>query len=682
MAQFLPDPDGFDVEDFIEQLSLDLSNRYREAENELIQQLAARAYRDLQLQQLAPSTIVAGGLTAAERRRQNEALARLAAHRAQSMRELQELAVAITERLRVAGLAAELVREAATQGEAAAVAMLGFGSRLPAGVTGIGAPAIGSYAGQAVASLGLSLQSRLEAMNQRITRYPQDAYQRIVSMTAPNAILGASTGLQAQQQAVRKFLAEGVSGFVDVSNRRWTIGAYAEMASRTAINRAFNDATQWRLQQSNIRLAVIVGGFDACSKCGPWIDKIVSLDGSPAGARIMQSATSDAMVTVQVAGTVDQARNAGWNHPNCFPGFVPVSAPTGVSAADSRWFEGELVVIHTAAGRELSVTPNHPVLTDEGWIAAGSLAEGHNLVSYSGDVEQPLTSRPDHEGVETPIGQVYETLRQSRHVAAVSMPGTAEDFHGDGIADSEVDVVLADRLLGSDGEPTALQLSPESNLILSRVRETQLLGECSTLEVAGSAGHAAHRVMSAAGKPGALLSARAGHAGIHRGGTVTQFDASDAQAASDHIAGDTVSAGELLDALTGSVALDQVVKVERRDFAGHVYNLQTGGGWYTAQSIVVHNCRCRFAAHMPGLSIPQADYKYSPEAEADRERQRELERRIRSAKRDAATAPDDVTRKRAQAEVRERQAEMRDFIGQTGRPRASYREQLHFSDGL
>lgn len=408
MAQFLPNPDGFDVEDFIEQLSLDLSNRYREAENELIQQLAARAYRDLQLQQLAPSTIVAGGLTAAERRRQNEALARLAAHRVQSMRELQELAVAITEQLRIAGLASDLVREAAMQGEAAAVAMLGFGSRLPAGVTGIGAPAIGSYAGQAVASLGLSLQSRLEAMNQRITRYPQDAYQRIVSMTAPNAILGVSTGLQAQQQAVRRFLAEGVTGFVDVSNRRWTIGAYAEMASRTAVNRAFNDATQWRLQQSNIRLAVIVGGFDACSKCGPWIGKIVSLDGSPAGARIMQSATSDATVTVQVAGTVDQARNAGWNHPNC---------------------------------------------------------------------------------------------------------------------------------------------------------------------------------------------------------------------------------------------------------------------------------RCRFAAYMPGLSTPQADYQYDAKAEAEREEQRRLEREIRAAKRDIATAPDDVSRKRAERELRDAQAEMRLFTSETGRVRASYREQLTFSDG-
>lgn len=408
MAQFLPDPDGFDVEDFIELLSLDLSNRYRDVENELIEQLGRRAYRDLQLQQLAPDTIVTGGLTAAERRAQNRALAELAAHRAQSIRELQNLAAGLVEQLRRSGLAEQIVRLASDEGEAAAMAQLGFGSRYPVGASGIGGPALGSYGSQAVASLATSLQSRLDAVNQRITRYPQDAYQRIVSQVAPNTLLGVTTNLATQQATVRRFLSEGITGFVDVSGRRWTIGAYAEMASRTAVNRAFNDATQWRLQQSGVHLAVIVGGFDACSKCGPWIGKIVSLDGSPGGPRIMRSATSDAMVTVQVAGSIEQARNAGWNH---------------------------------------------------------------------------------------------------------------------------------------------------------------------------------------------------------------------------------------------------------------------------------SNCRCRPVAHFAGLSTPQGDFEYNAQAEHDRERQRELERSIRAAKRDLATAPDDLARKRAEAEVRDAQAEVREFTARTGRPRANYREQLHFSDG-
>lgn len=408
MAQFVPDPDGFDVEDFIEQLSLDLSDRYREVEDTLIREVADRAYRDMRLAATDPNVVVAGGLTAAERRRQNRILAELAGRRAQAIREVNALAVAMVDQLRRSGAAEDVVRTAMLQGEAAAVAQLGFASRTPAGLAGVGAPASGSYAAQAAASMTASLQSRLETVNARITRYPQDAFQRIVSMTSPGAIMGATTSLAQQQATVRRFLSEGITGFVDVSGRRWTIGAYSEMAGRTAVNRAFNDATQWRLQQSGVNLATIVGGFDSCSKCGPWIGKIVSLDGSPAGPRIMPHATEDRMVTVTVAGSIQDARNAGWNHPNC---------------------------------------------------------------------------------------------------------------------------------------------------------------------------------------------------------------------------------------------------------------------------------RCRTVALSPGLSVPQADFEYNADAERARERQREIERSIRKAKRDAATAPDDVSRKRSQAELRELQAEMRQFLGQTGRSRSNYREQLHFADG-
>lgn len=401
MAKFVPDPKVFDLEDFIEELSNELALRYREVEDTLIRELAQRVYRDVELQQLLPDVKVAGGLTVAERLEQNRILGRLAVHRAQAVRELRGIAVSLTESLRRSGLAEEIVRVAAQEGEAAAAARLGLASRLPTTFQ------VGS-AGQAVASLAISLQSRLEVMNQRITRYPRDAYQQVVSLTAPQTLLGATTSLQQQQATVRRFLSEGITGFVDRSERRWTIGAYSEMAGRTAVNRAFNDAGQWRMQQSGINLVTIVGGFDACSRCAPWIGKILSTDGTPAGPRVLPHATQNMAVTVNVAGTIEQARNAGWNHPNC---------------------------------------------------------------------------------------------------------------------------------------------------------------------------------------------------------------------------------------------------------------------------------RDRAIAFMPGLSIPQQDFRYSKEAEEQRTRQRELERDIRSAKRDAATAPDAISRKRAEREVRDAQAKMRGFVGETGRTRQSYREQLHFADG-
>jgi hypothetical protein len=59
---------------------------------------------------------------------------------------------------------------------------------------------------------------------------------------------------------------------------------------------------------------------------------------------------------------------------------------------------------------------------------------------------------------------------------------------------------------------------------------------------------------------------------------------------------------------TGSVSLDDIVDVNIRNFAGHVYNLETPTGWYVANDsvahkntdtgIIVHNCRCTCAASL------------------------------------------------------------------------------------
>lgn len=326
MALFKPNPDRESVEELIESLSQELASRYAGAEDELIREVAARAYRDLELSQL-PETAPGGmGLTAAARRRQNQVLAQLAIHRANAIRDLHVKAAQIVDRLRSEEWARRIINLAATEGEAAAVAQLGLAARVPTNVvpipfigspTAISATTLTGTATQAVGALVFSLESRLEALNQRITRYPQDSYQRIVSMHTPNVLLGVSTSRIQQQAAVQRFLSEGITGFVDRGNRRWTIGAYAEMAGRTTVNRAFNDAATWRMGQAGIHLATIVRGMDSCESCASWAGKILSTDGRPAGVIELPHTTKRATVTITVAGTVDQARDAGWNHPNC-----------------------------------------------------------------------------------------------------------------------------------------------------------------------------------------------------------------------------------------------------------------------------------------------------------------------------------------------------------------------------
>lgn len=330
MAVFKPNPDRASVEEFVEELSIYLASRYRDAEDALIREVAERAVRDFRLSALLPDVPGGMGMTAVERQERNRVLAELAGHRARAVRELQARAMQIIGDLRSEDLANRLIGLAASEGEAAAAAALRF-------TPGI-APVAGTSS-QAVAMVGLSLESRLEVLNQRLTRYPQDAYQRITAMYSPNTLLGVTTSRVQQASTVQRFLAEGITGFVDRGGRNWTIGAYAEMAGRTTINRAFNDAGIWRMGQSGIHLVTVVRGLDSCKKCAAWAGKILSTDGSPAGPRILPHSTEPGAVTVDVAGTVEDARAAGWNHPNCRCRLVAYSPGLTVPQEDTTYDE-------------------------------------------------------------------------------------------------------------------------------------------------------------------------------------------------------------------------------------------------------------------------------------------------------------------------------------------------------
>ncbi|TYK45161.1 Hint domain-containing protein [Actinomadura decatromicini] len=128
-------------------------------------------------------------------------------------------------------------------------------------------------------------------------------------------------------------------------------------------------------------------------------------------------------------------------HDHCVPAGTLVDGPAA-EVGYRRDYEGELVVLRTAAGHELRITPNHPVLTVQGWLPAGLLREGDDVLS-SLNAQGSLLSVPDEEHVPALVQDVWRAMGM---LGLVSVPGTPEDFHGDG-TDSKVDVVGADRFL-------------------------------------------------------------------------------------------------------------------------------------------------------------------------------------------------------------------------------------------
>lgn len=131
----------------------------------------------------------------------------------------------------------------------------------------------------------------------------------------------------------------------------------------------------------------------------------------------------------------------------CLPPETPIDGAV-VGAVFRRPYQGAMVEVRTAGGREFRATPNHPVLTDRGWVGAGDLKESDRLVCDRFD--QHLGARRD-QNIEAPPPTIAEVFDAALAIGVLERRRTGKpDFHGDGM-EGEVDVALPLRplLVGS-----------------------------------------------------------------------------------------------------------------------------------------------------------------------------------------------------------------------------------------
>lgn len=372
-------------------------------------------------------------------------------------------------------------------------------------------------------------------------------------------------------------------------------------------------------------------------------------------------------------------------HVNCFPAGTMVLAPP-VVASTARWYEGEIVEIETVSGNLLTVTPNHPILTPEGWVAAGLLHEGSDVISARDAQAILRTVNPDDDHIPAAIEQVAESLRRTSGVVSVTVPAAPEHFHGDGEG-SEVDIVYADRLLGDGLNPASLKPFLEEQFAgrdmglsrLSRLGALSLLFDrlftstrrsVRSLSVAlmifrrsclrqqpislkgRSDGHARQLQPTADNiardtkgfsqlflgltSPVAHGNLDFGQIGLcSRCGTALRGgdgipgllitpDATHDQEPAQSLPGDAVLAGQILTAFASQIVTDRVLKLSIRRFAGHVYNLETKEGWYIANNIITHNCRCTMIPLLRDRPTPERETGEAWFARQDAATQREL----------------------------------------------------------
>jgi hypothetical protein len=289
-------------------------------------------------------------------------------------------------------------------------------------------------------------------------------------------------------------------------------------------------------------------------------------------------------------------------HPQCVPSGTVVSGP-GVLAGTVRWYDGNMVEVRTALGHVLSVTPNHPILTSEGWVAAGSIIEGAQVVC---DISLETMAASDPYDYQRPalVENVARALYSSSRMTTTTVPVSSMDFHGDG-SDGYVNVVRTNGFL--QNRIQVRQPFGDQHFARTGGRSTSLDGSCDPRAMFDALALASNGFIRGGGVGSTLLRRATGSqqtVGLeHRASSNTVV----MEPASQQVSRGAELLSKTLSAFSGLVALNQVTGITRYPFSGHVFNLETSGGWYTANGLIIHNCRCKAIA-VPIEDIPSTTF--------------------------------------------------------------------------
>lgn len=173
--------------------------------------------------------------------------------------------------------------------------------------------------------LASTLDRRLRRTHLQVVRSTEDIYRRAVArQAAPSVLAGVLTAREATQRALDSLWKSGVAGFTDKSGRNWSLAGYVEMATITTTAQAAVQAHLDQLHQQGIDLVQVSDSPAECPLCRPWEGKILTtgIHGQGGIVVVRPSVLDDTAVTVDVAGSVPEAINAGLMHPRCTHRFV------------------------------------------------------------------------------------------------------------------------------------------------------------------------------------------------------------------------------------------------------------------------------------------------------------------------------------------------------------------------
>jgi len=336
---------------------------------------------------------------------------------------------------------------------------------------------------------------------------------------------------------------------------------------------------------------------------------------------------------------------------NCILPGNSVIAP-GLVAAARSFYDGPAIELTIDSGKQLTVTPNHPILTSRGFVAAKFLREGDYVIGSSRGNEIARTVDPDNDHVPTRIEEIWGSLsvvaREGFQAVSAVMP---HYFHGDGkFIKGNIDIVPAVGFLRSKNDTALPEHFDQNQFSRGNILQGFLTGYGPLDKFGLGALFTPYGRVGGFGQNQAIpgrhilhpnrvgfTNATNGHPGLNQPTTqnstgytvffgeslfrftggipgyndaevgyvdalgVSNFHTSLSKSSAERPTTYTNLARQFFNRFAGFISNNQIIKVRNFDFSGHVFDLQTIEQLYISNTFIVKNCRCSMVTIHPAI---------------------------------------------------------------------------------
>lgn len=322
--------------------------------------------------------------------------------------------------------------------------------------------------------------------------------------------------------------------------------------------------------------------------------------------------------------TSKEGKVFSWNKPpadtghpgedfQCFVGSTKIKARGITKRTYRRYYSGDIFAFKTKGNfTEVIATPNHPILTTNGFVAVQNIREGIDKAFVRAACINPFKLSSNKVNNWPTISEVFDNFSS---VASTTkrVGGERIDFHGDGIVDHDVDIKSLPSGLMQTTESLAFKKIHDLSLKLASPTLRLFEGFC---YLSGSVLAFGNTFCSNMSRSNLVPALAIGHSGplnsfgiglTPKNNTFLPKQSAKSTTADIKLLTKSIKAFAFkipFSSVFGAedhyfvmrdlsfYKFQKIDSVQKRKYNGFVYNIETGTGTYLAENITVSNCRC------------------------------------------------------------------------------------------